>query len=120
VHGVAMSASPWAGTRRVSATAVTIVVCIALGAVAAAMASLNVALPGLAQSTQASQTQLEWIIDAYSLIFAALLLPATCARAGPAAAGRAQPGRPQPAGRSRAGRSRQGAAGQPELVSPSR
>jgi len=55
---------------------VTAVVCIALGAVAAAMASLNVALPGLARSTQATQTQLEWIIDAYSLIFAALLLPA--------------------------------------------
>jgi len=63
-------------TRQVNTTAVTVVVCIALGAVAAAMASLNVALPGLARSTQASQTQLEWIIDAYSLIFAALLLPA--------------------------------------------
>jgi EmrB/QacA subfamily drug resistance transporter len=63
-------------TRPVNTTAVTVVVCIALGAVAAAMASLNVALPGLARSTQASQTQLEWIIDAYSLIFAALLLPA--------------------------------------------
>ena len=40
------------------------------------MASLNVALPGMARSTHASQTQLEWIIDAYSLVFAALLLPA--------------------------------------------
>ena len=67
-------------TRQVNTTAVTIVVCIALGAVAAAMASLNVALPGLARSTQASQTQLEWIIDAYSLIFAALLLPGRCPR----------------------------------------
>jgi EmrB/QacA subfamily drug resistance transporter len=57
-------------------TVVTVVVCIALGAVTAAMASLNVALPGLARSTQATQTQLEWIIDAYSLVFAALLLPA--------------------------------------------
>jgi EmrB/QacA subfamily drug resistance transporter len=62
--------------RPVRTTIVTAVVCIALGAVAAAMASLNVALPGLARSTQATQTQLEWIIDAYSLIFAALLLPA--------------------------------------------
>jgi EmrB/QacA subfamily drug resistance transporter len=35
-----------------------------------------VALPALARSTGASQTQLEWIIDAYSLTFAALLLPA--------------------------------------------
>src|SRR5215475_7616766 len=60
----------------VSTTAITAVVCLALGAVAAAMASLNVALPDLARSTQATQTQLEWIIDAYSLVFAALLLPA--------------------------------------------
>ncbi len=64
------------GSRPVSTTLVTAVVCIALGAVASAMASLNVALPGLARSTGASQTQLEWIIDAYSLVFAALLLPA--------------------------------------------
>src|SRR5215467_12061 len=61
---------------RASTTVVTAVVCLALGAVAAAMASLNVALPDLARSTQATQTQLEWIIDAYSLVFASLLLPA--------------------------------------------
>ncbi|HEY1486946.1 MAG TPA: MFS transporter [Micromonosporaceae bacterium] len=56
--------------------AVTAVVCVALATVVAAMASLNVALPDIARSTHASQTQLEWIIDAYSLVFAALLLPA--------------------------------------------
>jgi len=45
-----------------------------------------VALPDLAHSTGATQTQLEWIIDAYSLILlrgliglgAALVMPATC------------------------------------------
>ena len=63
-------------SRRVNTSAVLAVVCVALGAVAAAMASLNVALPDLARSTGATQTQLEWIIDAYSLVFAALLLPA--------------------------------------------
>jgi MFS family permease len=47
-----------------------------LAAVVSAMASLNVAGPDLVRSTGASQTQLEWIIDAYSLIFASLLLPA--------------------------------------------
>src|SRR5580698_9584668 len=62
--------------RKPSHTIVTVVVCIALGAVAAAMASLNVAIPGLVRSTHASQTQLEWIIDAYLLVFAVLLLPA--------------------------------------------
>ncbi len=40
------------------------------------MSSLNVALPGIAKATHATQTQLAWIIDAYSLVFASLLLPA--------------------------------------------
>ena len=40
------------------------------------MASLNVALPDIARATHASQTDLVWVIDAYSLAFAALLLPA--------------------------------------------
>jgi EmrB/QacA subfamily drug resistance transporter len=52
------------------------VTCLALGAVVAAMASLNVALPDLARETHAGQTDLSWIIDAYSLVFASLLLPA--------------------------------------------
>jgi EmrB/QacA subfamily drug resistance transporter len=60
----------------VNRKAVTAVVCLALAAVVSALASLNVALPDLARSTGATQTQLEWIIDAYSLIFASLLLPA--------------------------------------------
>ncbi len=55
--------------------AITAVVCLALAAVVAAMSSLNVALPDIARDTHASQTQLVWVIDAYSLAFAALLLP---------------------------------------------
>jgi EmrB/QacA subfamily drug resistance transporter len=55
---------------------ITAVVCLALATVVAAMASLNVALPSIARDTHASLTQLEWIIDAYSLAFASLLLPA--------------------------------------------
>jgi EmrB/QacA subfamily drug resistance transporter len=50
--------------------------CISLMMVVAAVASLNVALPGLARSTGATQTQLQWIVDAYALVFAGLLLPA--------------------------------------------
>lgn len=65
-----------ASRPRASNTIITAVVCIALGAVAAAMASLNVAIPGLVRDTHATQTQLEWIIDAYLLVFAVLLLPA--------------------------------------------
>ena len=56
--------------------AVTAVVCLALAAVVAAMSSLNVAIPEIARATHATQTQLAWIIDAYSLVFASLLLPA--------------------------------------------
>lgn len=54
--------------------AVLVVTCIALATVVAAVASLNVALPSIARDSHASQTQLSWIIDAYSLTFAALLL----------------------------------------------
>ena len=54
---------------------ITAVVCLALAAVVAAMASLNVALPDIARDTHSTQTQLLWVIDAYSLAFAALLLP---------------------------------------------
>src|SRR5258708_35239416 len=63
-----------AGTLRPGA--VTAVVCLALATVVAAMSSLNVALPDIARATHATQTQLAWIIDAYSLVFASLLLPA--------------------------------------------
>jgi EmrB/QacA subfamily drug resistance transporter len=56
--------------------AVLLVTCLALMSVVSAMSSLNVALPSIAKATHASQTSLEWIVDAYSLVFAALLLPA--------------------------------------------
>ncbi|HSA53607.1 MAG TPA: MFS transporter [Yinghuangia sp.] len=52
------------------------VVLVSLAVVVSAVPSLNVALPGLAQDTGADQTQLQWIIDAYALVFAGLLLPA--------------------------------------------
>jgi EmrB/QacA subfamily drug resistance transporter len=50
--------------------------CLALMMVVAAVASLNVALPDLARETGATQSQLQWIVDAYALVFAGLLLPA--------------------------------------------
>ncbi|UXY30699.1 MFS transporter [Streptomyces sp. HUAS TT20] len=56
--------------------AVLAITCLALATVVAAMASLNVALPDIARHTHADQTQQTWIIDAYSLVFASLLLPA--------------------------------------------
>jgi EmrB/QacA subfamily drug resistance transporter len=56
--------------------AVLRVMCLALMMVVASVAGLNVALPGIARDTGASQTQLQWIVDAYAIVFAALLLPA--------------------------------------------
>lgn len=56
--------------------AVLAVTCISLATVVSAVASLNVAIPSIARDTHASQTQLSWMVDAYSLVFAALLLPA--------------------------------------------
>lgn len=56
--------------------AVLVISCVALATVVSAVASLNVAIPSIARDTHASQTQLSWVIDAYSLVFAALLLPA--------------------------------------------
>lgn len=63
-----------APVRAVRQGAVLAVTCLALATVVSAMASLNVALPDLARETHANQTQLSWIIDAYSLIFASFLL----------------------------------------------
>src|SRR3954465_16059949 len=57
-------------------SAVLRVMCLALVVLAAWRGSLNVALPGIARDTGASQTQLQWIVDAYAIVFAALLLPA--------------------------------------------
>src|ERR1700678_2661214 len=71
-----MSTKVRSASQQVNHSLVTAVVCTALGAVSAAMASLNVAIPDLVRSTHASQTQLEWIIDAYLLAFSVLLLPA--------------------------------------------
>jgi EmrB/QacA subfamily drug resistance transporter len=44
--------------------------------VVSAVSGLNVALPDLARDTGASQTQLTWIVDAYTVVFAGLLLVA--------------------------------------------
>jgi EmrB/QacA subfamily drug resistance transporter len=49
---------------------------MALALVVAAVPALNVALPSLTESTDASMSQLQWVVDAYALVFAGLLLPA--------------------------------------------
>ena len=52
------------------------VVLLSLALVVAAVPALNVALPDVAASTNASMSQLQWVVDAYALVFAGLLLPA--------------------------------------------
>lgn len=53
-----------------------IALCIALALVVAGNSALAIALPDIAADLDASQSDLTWIIDAYALAFAALLLPA--------------------------------------------
>ncbi|WP_194898596.1 MFS transporter [Catenulispora pinisilvae] len=60
------------GRRRL----VLAVVALALMMVVSAVSGLNVALPDLSAATGASQTQVIWIVDAYTLVFVGFLLPA--------------------------------------------
>jgi EmrB/QacA subfamily drug resistance transporter len=50
------------------------VVALALMMVVSAVSGLNVALPDLARDTGATQSELQWIVDAYTMVFAGLLL----------------------------------------------
>lgn len=47
---------------------------LSLIAVVSAVSSLNLAAASVAQDLKATQTQIAWIVDAYALVFAALLL----------------------------------------------
>jgi MFS family permease len=48
--------------------------CLALATVVSAVSSLNVALPDIARDLHATLTQLQWVIDAYAVVFSGLLL----------------------------------------------
>ena len=52
------------------------VLCTSLIMVVMAVSSLNVAAPAIQQGLDATSTQLHWIIDAYAIVFAGLLLTA--------------------------------------------
>lgn len=52
------------------------VIALALMMVVSAVSGLNVALPSLARDTNATQSELQWIVDAYTVVFAGLLLAA--------------------------------------------
>lgn len=52
------------------------VLCLSLVLIVASVSSLNVAIPTIVNELGATQTQQLWIVDAYALVFAGLLLPA--------------------------------------------
>jgi EmrB/QacA subfamily drug resistance transporter len=52
------------------------VLCLSLVMVVMAVSSLNVAIPTIQRELGASATTLQWIVDAYALVFAGLLLTA--------------------------------------------
>ena len=49
-------------------------IALSLMTVMTAVAGLNMALPAIAIDTEATQTELTWIVDSYTVIFAGLLL----------------------------------------------
>jgi EmrB/QacA subfamily drug resistance transporter len=52
------------------------ILCLSLVMIVVAVSSVNVALPSIQESLDASGSDLQWIVDIYALIFAGLLLPA--------------------------------------------
>jgi EmrB/QacA subfamily drug resistance transporter len=52
------------------------IACAGVAMVIASMVALNTALSDIATATAATQTQLTWIVDSYTLLLACLLLPA--------------------------------------------
>ena len=55
---------------------ILVVLCISLMIVIIGNTALNVALPRLAIDLDASTTDLQWMVDAYSLVFAGMLFTA--------------------------------------------
>lgn len=52
------------------------VACFGVLLVISSMVALNTALPDIARATSATQSELTWIVDSYTLVLACLLLPA--------------------------------------------
>ncbi len=65
-------AAPTLSPRR--RTALLVVIAVSLMTVVSAVSGLNVALPSLQRDTGATQSEIQWIVDSYTLVFAGLLL----------------------------------------------
>ncbi|MFD8866859.1 DHA2 family efflux MFS transporter permease subunit [Streptomyces sp. NPDC059590] len=66
------TAPPHPGAAR--RTAVLVVMCLALAVVVGMLASLLVAVPDIARDLRATESELQWIMNAYGVAFAGLLL----------------------------------------------
>src|ERR671911_429190 len=77
-HGVTLLDDKPAAVElsKVRRQTVLAVVSLALAVVMGMAVSLSVALPDLARDIGATQAQLQWIVHAYAVVFAGLLLPA--------------------------------------------
>jgi MFS family permease len=73
VHDASPATDPVAHARRRS---ILVVLCISLMIVIIGNTALNVALPRLARDLEASSTDLQWMVDSYSLVFAGMLFTA--------------------------------------------
>src|SRR5580698_3499420 len=57
-------------------TAIVVALCLSAFLISADVTIVNVALPTLVRSLGSTATQLQWVVDAYSLVFAAFVLAA--------------------------------------------
>ena len=65
-----------AGLSRRARVWTLLIACLGVLLVIASMVALNTALPDIASVTSATQAELTWIVDSYTLVLACLLLPA--------------------------------------------
>lgn len=53
-----------------------VVACMGVSMAISSMVRVNAALPDIARETSATQSQLTWVVDGYTLVLSCLLLPA--------------------------------------------
>jgi DHA2 family multidrug resistance protein-like MFS transporter len=69
-------AAPTAAAGHPQRWLILAILCACVVLIVASVSSLNIAIPPIQKALGATQTQIQWIVDAYALVFAGLLLPA--------------------------------------------
>lgn len=72
----ARTGSPSAAEGHPQRWLILAILCVCLVLIVASVSSLNIAIPPIQEALGATQTQIQWIVDGYALVFAGLLLPA--------------------------------------------